>query len=111
MHQLTYHGVLAPASSWRSDIVPAPPARRRRSCGSSGALPLHRYSFAELLKRVFRVDILRCVRCGSERRWVAAITSGETIAKILDHLKLPSLAVQPAPARAPPQLELGYEGC
>jgi hypothetical protein len=73
--------------------------------------PLYRYSLAELMKRLFRLDVLKCARCGSERRWIAAITSGEAIAKILDHLELPSVAPQPAPPRAPPQLELGFEGC
>jgi hypothetical protein len=119
LHQLTYHGVLAPAASWRSDIVlgrslpttPAPVRRRHSSCAGGGALSLHRYSFADLMKRVFRLDVLKCARCGSERRWIAAITSGETIAKILDHLELPSVMTEPAPPRAPPQLELGFEGC
>ena len=111
LHQLTYHGVLAPAASWRSDIVPAPRPRRRASCGGTSALPLHRYSFSELMMRVFRIDALTCAKCGSERRWIAAITSGEAIAKILDHLDLPSAVVQPSPPRAPPQAEFEFEGC
>ena len=111
LHQLTYHGVLAPAASWRSDIVPAPAHRRHSSCAGGGALPLHRYSFAELMMRVFRIDVLKCARCGSERRWIAASTNGESIAKILDHLELPNVRAQPAPPRAPPQLEVGFEGC
>ena len=111
LHQLTYHGVLASASSWRSDIVPAPPSRRRSPCGGGGVLSLHRYSFAELMKRVFRIDALLCKTCGSERRWIAAITNADSIAKILEHLELPSERVQAAPPRAPPQLELWFEGC
>jgi hypothetical protein len=63
------------------------------------------------MKRVFRLGVLKCLRCGSERRWIAAITSGEAIAKILEQLELPSVVIQPAPFRAPPQLELGFEGC
>ncbi len=107
--------MLAPAASWRSDIIPAP-ARRRPSCGKGGALSLHRYSFAELMKRVFRLDVLKCARCGSERRWIAAHdsmaeASGEAIAKILDHLELPNLAFEPSPPRAPPQAEFEFEGC
>ncbi len=30
-HQVTYHGVLAPAAAWRSAIVPGPSTSRRRS--------------------------------------------------------------------------------
>jgi hypothetical protein len=74
-------------------------------------LPLHRYSFAELMKRVFRIDVLKCATCGSERRWIAAITSGEAISKILDHLDLPSVVTHPAPLRVPPQVEFEFEGC
>jgi len=63
------------------------------------------------MKLVFRIDARKCGTCGGERLWIAAITSGEAIAKILDHLDLPSARVQPAPPRAPPQLEFGFEGC
>ena len=59
----------------------------------------------------FRSDALNCAVCGSERRWIAAITSGEAITKILDHLELPSAAIQPSPPRAPPQAEFEFEGC
>ena len=45
-----------------------------RCCG--GSCPaLHRYSWAELMKRVFGQDVLTCPRCGSRRRWIAAITA------------------------------------
>jgi hypothetical protein len=71
--------------------------------------PLYRYSFAELMKRVFRTGALECAKCGSKRRWIAAITNAEAIAKILGHLELPNVVIQPAPA--PPQLEFGFEGC
>ncbi len=80
------------------------------------ALSLHRYSFAELMKRVFRLDVLKCAKCGSERRWIAARNStaeasGEAITKILEHLDLPSIVADPAPPRAPPQAEFEFEGC
>jgi hypothetical protein len=71
----------------------------------------HRYGFAELMKRVFRLDVLKCLRRGSERRWIAAITSGEAIATVLEQLELPSVVIQPSPPPAAPQPELGFEGC
>ena len=111
LHQLTYHGVLALAASWRGDIVPTPAARRGHSCSGGAALPLHRYSFAELMKRVSRIDAPKCATCGSEHRWIAAITSSDAIAKLLEHLELPNVQVQPMPPRSPPQLTLGFEGC
>jgi hypothetical protein len=53
MHQLTYHGVLAPGASWRGDIVPASALRRgRQDAGTLGASrPCHRYSWPELIQR------------------------------------------------------------
>ncbi len=65
----------------------------------------------ELMKRVFRIDALKCATCGSGRRRIAAITSGEAITKILEHLDVPSIVADPAPRRAPPQAEFGFEGC
>ncbi len=75
-------------------------------CNACASGPWH--SFAELVNRVFRLDVLKCARGGSQRRWIAAITSGEGIAKILEHLDLPSVVIDPAPARGPPQPEFGF---
>jgi len=45
MHQLTYHGVLAPAASWRSDIVPGGERERGDTADSANASrPCWRYS-------------------------------------------------------------------
>jgi len=109
MHQLTYHGVLAPGASWRSEIVPSN-AGERRALGNSGSAsrPCSKYSWSELMARVFSVDVLRCHICGSRRRWIAAITEAEVIQKILSHLGLQSVMPTPSPARPPPQLELAF---
>ena len=109
MHQLTYHGVLAPGASWRGQIVPGY-AGERRGVASSGSAsrPCAKYSWSELMSRVFSVDVLSCPICGSRRRWIAAITEAEVIARILEHLGLPSTLPTPAPARPPPQLEFAY---
>ncbi len=109
MHQLTYHGVLAPAASWRSQIVPGDKGERR-GVGSSGSAsrPCSKYSWSELMARVFSVDVLRCHLCGSRRRWIAAVTEPDVTRKILEHLGLPSTLPTPAPARPPPQLEFAY---
>jgi hypothetical protein len=57
-HLITYHGVLAPAASWRHLIVPDPRPRRRSSGGCSAAND-RRYSWAELMKRV----LVRLIDC------------------------------------------------
>jgi hypothetical protein len=50
--------------------------------------------WASLLQRVFEIDALRCPRCGSTLRLIAAIEDPAVARKILECLGLP--------ARAPP---------
>jgi hypothetical protein len=53
------------------------------------------WSWAQLLKRVFAVDMVRCPWCQrGSLRIIAAIMQGEVIRTILRHLKL---AVDPPP--------------
>jgi hypothetical protein len=54
----------------------------------------HRMRWASLLQRVFEIDALRCPRCGSTMRLIAAIEHPAVARKILECLGLP--------ARAPP---------
>jgi hypothetical protein len=111
VHLLTYHGVLAPAAQWRDWIVPGEPRSHRHAPGSltDGSLPpahaKKRATWAELLKRVFEIDVLNCPWCGGQRRLIALITDGAVIRKILEHLGLPTAAPLLAPARSPPELD------
>jgi hypothetical protein len=63
----------------------------------------HRGGWAELLQRVFGVDALRCPRCGSTMRIIAAVEDPDIARKILECLKLPSRAppLEPATADTP----------
>ena len=114
-HQQTYHGVLAPGSSWRDDVVIAGPASRRADSASAehvpddSTRPAHRYLWSELMRRVFGADVLRCVHCHSRRRLVSLITERSVIVRILAHLGLETDPPPVQPARAPPQLELAFE--
>ena len=56
------------------------------------------YTWAELLRRVFAVDILACPDCGGRMRILSAIHSPEAIRGILDCLGLPSRAPPISPA-------------
>jgi DNA-directed RNA polymerase subunit RPC12/RpoP len=82
-HQLTYHGVLAPASPLRDAVVPQRPVPRDAD-GSSDAPDANPYiPWAELLKRVFAEDVLRCPRCGGRRHMISVVTDPEVVRKVL----------------------------
>lgn len=103
-----YHGILAPAARWRSSIVPFDPGAgdpmQHVGCGAeSTSLQPERchprnYTWAELMKRVFELDVLVCDRCGGRMRILSAIHSPEAIRGILDCLGLPSRAPPISPA-------------
>jgi len=107
-HQLTYHGVLAPAASLRDDVVPRPPSSRRRKNGSGASGCDHAYSWGELMRPVFDVDVLRCGHCGARRRLIAVLTQPEVIRRILSHLGIPADPHLLAPARSPPEPALPF---
>jgi hypothetical protein len=110
--QKTYHGVLAPAASWRDEIVPPRPSPPSSDTGrkeqATPPRPPHRYLWAELMRRVFALDVLRCPFCNAPRRLVSLITRRDVIVRILAHLRLDTDPPPLQPARAPPQLELPF---
>jgi hypothetical protein len=102
VHLLTYHGVLAPAASYRNLVVPRPdeddddrdPCRRHRPRTTSDGhvlprrLPRRpRTLWADLLRRVFGHQALRCP-CGGRRHLLTFLTDPAVIAEILTHLGL-----------------------
>ena len=103
-HLVTYHGVLAPAAAWRDLVVSGSPTRLR----TSPRTPRQRLAWAELLKRVFAIDVLTCPHCGGPRKLVALINDGPVVKKILEHLGLPTEPPELAPARAPPEPDFAW---
>jgi hypothetical protein len=102
-----YHGILAPAASWRSRIVPVEPqeGNNSRDCPecsegkkngqgkkqeNTGKIHQRNYAWAELMTRVFGFDVLKCDSCGGRMRILCAINPPAAIKKILDCLSLPS---------------------
>ena len=66
-------------------------------------------TWAQRLKRVFKIDILTCEHCGGPVKVIASIEDPVVIKKILNHLARRAEAATPAfrPfARAPPQQQL-----
>ena len=116
-HLTRYHGVFGPAAAWRSLIVPAGKDHSRETEVKSQPSPQtssvpptedeshtapavsgRNYTWAELMKRVFLVDVLQCEHCGGRMKILAAIRPPTATEKILECLGLPSRAPPLAPA-------------
>jgi hypothetical protein len=117
---IRYHGLLAPAAAFRPLVIPETkgngrPAhhgcRGKKQLSTAGAANVdekgrnanarcrpRNYSWAELLRRIFSIDILACPRCGGRMRILAAINPPDAIKKILNCLGLPSRPPPIAPA-------------
>jgi hypothetical protein len=102
-----YHGILSPAAPWRPAVVPLAPEAAEpaahHGCRPKGPRQPRcshprNYTWAELMARVFAVDVLKCDRCSGRMRILAAINSPEAIQAILECLGLPSRAPPISPA-------------
>jgi hypothetical protein len=82
--------------------------------GDSARLgPRYRVPWAELLRKVFSLDVLACPQCGGRMQLIAFIAEAQVAKRILDHLGLPSTG--PPVARSPAPEETfdpgpGYDG-
>jgi hypothetical protein len=95
---------LAAGASRSRDESPAEPDRARRS-GPPGNR--RRLPWAELLRRVFALDVLECPPpCGGRLRILAAIHDRDAVRAILECLGLPSRAPPALPARPDPTGDL-----
>ena len=72
---LAYHGLLAPHARWRAAVVPPPRADTRMATVPGP----RRWSWAQLLRRVFGFDVLVCDRCGGPRRILGAVTEPHAV--------------------------------
>lgn len=110
MHMIRYHGVFAPNSKVRSQIVKRNKVPKKPKDGENINDPIlvpeklkSRISWAKLMSRVFQIDVTKCKHCGGKVKVLAATMEKQAIVKILKHLGLPSEPPEIAPARAPPQ--------
>jgi hypothetical protein len=103
---IRYHGVLAPGAGGRAEIVPRPravadevPAR-----GSTAHVSRPRSGrylvWAELLRRVFEIDVLKWPTYGGRLRLVSVILDGLSARR---YLKGASRVPEPAARPPPPQ--------
>jgi len=85
-----YFGVFAPAHRYRADVVAIgrEPAALDQEITSKDESPMRKRGlpWAELLRRVFAIDILKCDQCGGDMKIIAIIPASEATEAILDHL-------------------------
>jgi hypothetical protein len=100
-----YHGVLAPAATWRASIVPklmaAGAEEPECDCDTQSESRTRRrrnYPWAQVMARVFELDVLECPNCKGRLRILAAIHPPEATRKILGCLGLPTRAPPLKPA-------------
>jgi hypothetical protein len=96
-HLTLYHGVFAANARLRRKVVPAgriEPLRRLERRRARG-------KWSELLKRVFKIDVLVCPRCAGPRRMLEAIFEGAIAERILKARGESTRAPVRAPARDP----------
>jgi hypothetical protein len=113
VHLVRFYGVLGPAAKWRPQVVPVASERSAGNVTGSEAVCIHtqepekkvetrkrrNYAWAELMKRVWAIDVLECPRCCGRMRLVAAIHAQDALRRILECLGLPSRAPPVRPAR------------
>jgi len=96
-NQILYRGVLAGNAAWRAEVIPTPKvetpdaaaARRAKRLTRSPRIKLvgERYSWEELLKRVFFEDGFCCPGCGGRLLIRCIVVNPPATTRILDGLR------------------------
>jgi hypothetical protein len=93
-HLTRFSGVLAPHHKLRKKIVPKPSPETIAQCKLKNMeyelSPDERLKWAQLLKRVYDIDISVCPKCEGPMKITAAITDPEVIEKMLTCMGLPA---------------------
>ena len=81
-HLVRFHGVFAPHSSFRRKVIPVPEAATASADPATPSQePPSRIPGAELFKRVFKEDVLRCAKCGGAMKVIAFVREREATAR------------------------------
>ena len=96
-----YFGLLAPGAKARASVVPKPTPTQHSHAPLSPPRPTpHRVPWAQLLQRVWNLDVLRCAACGKTMVALAVIQEPAEIARYLAHAGLTA----PKLSRGPPSM-------
>ena len=105
-----YHGVFAPNHRLREQVTPAKRGRRdAETTNEPTPAPHVSMTWAQRLKRVFKIEIETCAHCGGAVKVIASIEDPAVIKQILAPLERRDAPTTPAIrpfARAPPPMAL-----
>lgn len=111
-HLVRYHGVFAPNHRLRSRVIPPPPSKSQEqnsgaivstthtsaSSAATGRCRRRVLPWAELMRRVFMVDVLMCQACGGSMTIISVLTDPEVVEPFLVCLGVSHVPPQTAPA-------------
>lgn len=100
-NMIRYHGIFGANSAFRGQIVPRPIRETSEGQGSteSAHCPGQSKRWAQLLARVFQVDVLQCPRCESRMQMISFIRESKAIRDILASLQMATAPPEVTPAR------------
>jgi hypothetical protein len=94
-----YYGVLAPRHKLREEVVPRVVVAESGDDEEQSRRVSRWFPWAELMRRVFMVDVLECPVCGRQFQHLALVFETGAIRKILQSCGLPTAPPPRAPAR------------
>ena len=94
---IRFHGVYAPNAKLRSHVLPVPPTHD--ACGHrvepDPKQKGHRLKWAQLLARVFQVDVFSCPKCSGRMQRISWILNKNSIQRILASVGLATDSPEP----------------
>ncbi len=98
-HLVRWSGVFAPNSPLRAEVRLNPKEKKGFDFDEDGIKKYKNMRWAKMLARVFKLDVLKCTKCGGELKPVCSVMSPESVKRYLDYVGINS----DPPQRAPPQ--------
>lgn len=106
-HLVRFHGVLAPNYKHRVKIVPRLAPKKGKSEPIDEVQKESRMKWADMLRKVFKIDVMECPKCGGRLEQIATINDYKVARKILEAMGRDSLPpeIKIFRSRGPPEIK------
>ena len=98
-HQILYTGVFSSHSRWRNLVVLDPKARKGFNPETVDKKKAKNHRWAQLLMRIFRIDVGTCPKCGTDMEIRGAVQNPDSIRRYMRCIGLSEHPPPIAPAR------------